>query len=46
MSLIGLLDVVMTDPALRSAVDGAGVSALDLAAPSALRPFVIAAMAA
>ena len=46
MTLTGLLDVVMTDPALRSAVDGAGVSALDLAAPSALRPFVIAAMAA
>ena len=46
MSLTGLLDVVVTDPAVRTAVDSAGVAALELTAPTALRPFVVAAMAA
>ncbi len=46
MNLTGLLDVVLADPAVRAAVDSAGVSALDLAAPAALRPFVVAALAA
>ncbi|MGI8691579.1 MAG: transcription-repair coupling factor [Geodermatophilaceae bacterium] len=46
MTLTGLLDAVLEDPAVRAAVDSAGVAALDLAAPSALRPFVVAALAA
>ncbi|MFL6139379.1 MAG: transcription-repair coupling factor [Frankiaceae bacterium] len=50
MTLAGLLDVVADDPALRHAVAmaaaGAGPSQLDLTGPSALRPFVVAALAA
>jgi transcription-repair coupling factor (superfamily II helicase) len=46
MTLAGLLDVVLADPALASAVSSAGVPALDLAAPSALRPFAVAALGA
>ena len=46
MSLTGLLDVVATDPAVRAAVDAAGTPTLELAAPSALQPFVVAAVAA
>ncbi|MGW0657808.1 transcription-repair coupling factor [Streptodolium elevatio] len=49
MSLTGLLDVVVTDPALAEAVEAAasgGRTHLDLVGPPALRPFVIAAIAA
>lgn len=49
MSLTGLLDVVVTDPALAEAVEAAasgGRTHLDLVGPPALRPFVIAALAA
>ncbi len=46
MSLTGLLDVVLADPALHAAGSAAaGTPQLDLAAPSALRPFVTAALA-
>ena len=48
MPLAGLLDCVITDPALASAVDAArsGVqSQLDLVAPPGVRPFVIGAIA-
>ena len=44
MSLTGLADVVLRDETLASAIDdarGAEVKALDLTAPSALRPFVV-----
>ena len=46
MNLAGLLDVVLTDPALASAVTSAGTESLDLSAPPALRPFTVAALAA
>jgi transcription-repair coupling factor (superfamily II helicase) len=46
MSLTGLLDAVLADPALASAVEAAGADALDLTAPEALRPFAVAALAA
>ncbi len=49
MSLAGLLDVVVKDPAIARAVESAragSVSQLQLAAPRALRPFVAAALAA
>ncbi len=46
MTLSGLLDAVLPDPALAQAVSSAGVAALDLAAPPALRPLVAAALAA
>ncbi|MCU1594511.1 MAG: transcription-repair coupling factor, partial [Frankiales bacterium] len=43
-SLEGLLDVVLTDPSLRQAIDAAPVR-LDLTSPPGLRPFVVAAQA-
>jgi transcription-repair coupling factor (superfamily II helicase) len=46
MTLAGLLDVVATDPAIAAAVRAAGRPELDLSAPPALRPFVVAALAA
>jgi transcription-repair coupling factor (superfamily II helicase) len=46
MSLSGLLDAVLPDPALSRAVSSAGVDSLELTAPTALRPFVVAALAA
>src|SRR5918994_478373 len=46
MTLSGLLDAVLPDPALARAVSSAGVASLDLAAPPALRPLVAAALAA
>jgi transcription-repair coupling factor (superfamily II helicase) len=46
MSLSGLLDAVLPDPALSRAVSAAGANALELTAPPALRPFVVSALAA
>ncbi len=46
MSLTGLLDAVLADSALAAAVQASGADALDLTAPEALRPFVVAALAA
>ncbi|HVD28069.1 MAG TPA: CarD family transcriptional regulator, partial [Mycobacteriales bacterium] len=46
MSLSGLLDAVLPDPALSRAVSSAGVDSLELTAPAALRPFVVSALAA
>ncbi len=46
MTLAGLLDLVVTDPAIAAAVAAAGRPELDLTAPPALRPFVLAALAA
>jgi len=46
MSLAGLLDVLLADPALAAAVQATGRPAFDLTAPAALRPFVVAALAA
>jgi transcription-repair coupling factor (superfamily II helicase) len=46
MTLAGLLDVVVADPAVSAAVAAAGEPERDLTAPPSLRPFVIAALAA
>jgi len=46
MSLTGLLDAVLADSALAAAVQASGADSLDLTAPEALRPFVVAALAA
>ncbi len=46
MTLAGLLDVVVHDPAVAATVAAAGRPELDLSAPPALRPFVIAVLAA
>ncbi len=46
MSLAGLLDLVLSDPALAAAVEAVGRPQLELTAPSPLRPFVVAAVAA
>ncbi|MDP9240857.1 MAG: transcription-repair coupling factor [Actinomycetota bacterium] len=46
MTLAGLLDAVLADPALAGAVSAAGSEALDLSAPAALQPFAVAALAA
>jgi transcription-repair coupling factor (superfamily II helicase) len=46
MTLSGLLDAVRPDPALAQAISSAGVTSLDLSAPSALRPLIAAALAA
>jgi len=46
MSLSGLLDAVLPDPALSRAVSSAGVDSLALTAPAALRPFAVSALAA
>ncbi|MEN3357054.1 MAG: hypothetical protein V7637_1036, partial [Mycobacteriales bacterium] len=45
MTLSGLLDVVLTDPVLADAISSAGTESLELAAPAALQPFVVAALA-
>ena len=50
MSLAGVLDVLADDPAVRAALDaalsGSSPAHLDLTAPSPMRPFLIAALAA
>ena len=46
MSLSGLLDAILPDPALSHAVSSAGVDSLELTAPASLRPFVVSALAA
>ena len=47
MPLAGLLDVVLADPSLARALEGVHASrTVDLTAPSGLRPFVVAALAA
>jgi transcription-repair coupling factor (superfamily II helicase) len=46
MSLSGLLEAVLPDPALSRAVSSAGVDSLELTAPAALRPFAVSALAA
>jgi transcription-repair coupling factor (superfamily II helicase) len=46
MSLSGLLDAILPDPALSRAVSSAGVDSLELTAPASLRPFVVSALAA
>ncbi|MDQ1651531.1 MAG: hypothetical protein QOI35_731 [Cryptosporangiaceae bacterium] len=46
MSLTGLLDTVLADPALAGAVQAAGSGSLDITAPEAMRPFAVAALAA
>ncbi len=49
MSLTGLIDLVVADPALAAAVETARAGAgapLDLTAPKSLQPFAIAALAA
>ena len=46
MSLSGLLDAILPDPALSHAVSSAGVDSLELTAPVSLRPFVVSALAA
>ena len=45
VTLRGVLDAVLPDPALSHAVASAGVASLELSAPPALRPFVAAALA-
>ena len=45
MSLSPLLDVALADPALRTVVESVGAPELTVSGPSALRPFVIAAVA-
>jgi len=45
MSLSGLVDVVAEDPAVRRAIAAVATMALDVTAPTALRPFVVAALA-
>jgi transcription-repair coupling factor (superfamily II helicase) len=44
VSLSGLLDVVLDDPALARALESPATPALDLSAPDGLRPFAIAAL--
>src|SRR3954470_6156658 len=46
MSLAGLLDATLADPALRQALASAGQPDLDVSAPGGLRPLVLAALAA
>src|SRR5882757_1896204 len=45
MSLTGLLDAALTDPALSSAVESIGTPSFTASGPAALRPFLIAAVA-
>jgi transcription-repair coupling factor (superfamily II helicase) len=45
MSLQGLLDSAVTDPALAAAIDSAGKPGLTISGPAALQPFAIAAIA-
>jgi transcription-repair coupling factor (superfamily II helicase) len=46
MSLAGLLDATLADPALRHALASVGQPDLDVSAPAGLRPLVVAALAA
>jgi transcription-repair coupling factor (superfamily II helicase) len=46
MTLAGLLDVALTDPALARAASLAGAPDLDIAAPAAMQPFAIGALSA
>src|SRR3954469_5268758 len=46
MTLAGLLDAVIADPALALARGAVGTSALDLSAPPSMRPLVVGALAA
>jgi transcription-repair coupling factor (superfamily II helicase) len=46
MTLAGLLDAVVADPALAFARGAVGVSALDLSAPPAMRPLVVSLLGA
>jgi transcription-repair coupling factor (superfamily II helicase) len=45
MSLSGLLDAALPDPALTTALDSIGTPSLTISGPAALRPFVIATVA-
>jgi transcription-repair coupling factor (superfamily II helicase) len=45
MSLAGLLDAALTDPALQAMVSAVGVENLAVSGPAALRPLAIAALA-
>ena len=44
MSLAGLLDVVLDDPALSKALKTPTLPALDITAPAGLRPFAVAGL--
>jgi transcription-repair coupling factor (superfamily II helicase) len=46
MSLAGILDAAIADPALRQALASVGRADLDVSAPAGLRPVVLAALAA
>src|SRR5436309_11481582 len=46
MSLAGLLDATLADPALRQVLASVGRSDLDVSAPAGLRPIVVATLAA
>ena len=46
MSLTGLLDAALADPALAAAVEAAGAPELTISGPAEVQPFVIAALAA
>jgi transcription-repair coupling factor (superfamily II helicase) len=46
MSLAGLIDAALADPALTSMVASADTARLDVAGPAALRPLAIATLAA
>ena len=45
MTLSGLLDAALLDPALATAVESIGAPSLDLSGPAALRPFAVASVA-
>jgi transcription-repair coupling factor (superfamily II helicase) len=46
MSLTGLLDAALADPALATTLESAGAPSLTVSGPGALQPFAIAALAA
>src|SRR4051794_20747515 len=45
MTLAGLLDTALADPALQQVLASVGLPDLDVSAPAGLRPFVVAALA-
>ena len=45
MSLSGLLDAALTDPALAAVAESAGAPALSISGPGAVQPFAVAALA-
>ena len=45
MSLTGLLDAALTDPAVQAALEAIGAPSFTASGPAALRPFVVAAVA-